>query len=122
MLPSLRQRSHLLLNRTAFRACRSYADKASPAKSNENHNTAATDVVASSSIGSTDEALAESIDKSEAITNMQAPNRKGIWSRSQQPRHLAMSGPRFEQTKMEDQVRLELSLDSECRNWLTNGF
>lgn len=37
---------------------------------------------------------------------MQAPNRKGIWSRSQQPRERAMSGPRFEQTLMEYQVGL----------------
>ena len=36
---------------------------------------------------------------------MQAPNREGVWSRSQQPRELAMSGPRFEQTIMEYQVR-----------------
>ncbi|RYP81930.1 hypothetical protein DL769_001774 [Monosporascus sp. CRB-8-3] len=28
----------------------------------------------------------------------QAPNRNGIWSRSQKPRAVAMSGPRFEQT------------------------
>ena len=35
---------------------------------------------------------------------MQAPNRKGIWSRSQQPRAKAMVGPRFEQTIMADQV------------------
>ncbi|KAH8783321.1 hypothetical protein F5883DRAFT_538449 [Diaporthe sp. PMI_573] len=28
----------------------------------------------------------------------QAPNRKGIWSRSQRPRNEAMTGPRFEQT------------------------
>lgn len=35
---------------------------------------------------------------------MQAPNRKGVWSRSQQPRERAMSGPRFEQTLMEFQV------------------
>lgn len=28
----------------------------------------------------------------------QAPNRKGTWTRSQQPRAKAMSGPRFEQT------------------------
>jgi NADH dehydrogenase (ubiquinone) Fe-S protein 6 len=36
---------------------------------------------------------------------MQAPNRQGIWSRSQAPREKAMVGPRFEQTIMEDQVR-----------------
>ncbi|KAI1646143.1 uncharacterized protein F4817DRAFT_341365 [Daldinia loculata] len=29
---------------------------------------------------------------------MQAPNRAGIWSRSQKPRAAAMTGPRFEQT------------------------
>lgn len=35
---------------------------------------------------------------------MQAPNRAEPWSRSQQPRERAMSGPRFEQTIMEYQV------------------
>jgi len=35
---------------------------------------------------------------------LQAPNRKEVWSRSQQPREVAMSGPRFEQTIMELQV------------------
>lgn len=35
---------------------------------------------------------------------MQAPNRKGVWSRSQNPRPVAMSGPRFERTIMEYQV------------------
>lgn len=39
------------------------------------------------------------------LREMQAPNRKGIWSRSQQSRELAMTGPRFEQTILEDQVR-----------------
>ena len=38
---------------------------------------------------------------------MQAPNRKEVWSRSQQPRERAMSGPRFEQTIMEYQVGFE---------------
>lgn len=37
---------------------------------------------------------------------MQAPNRAAVWSRSQQPRERAMSGPRFEQTIMEYQVRV----------------
>lgn len=43
----------------------------------------------------------------------QAPNRTGIWSRSQKPRSQAMTGPRFEQTDYELQVRLreELPLD-----------
>lgn len=35
---------------------------------------------------------------------MQAPNRAAIWSRSQRPRTTAMTGPRFEQTVMENQV------------------
>ncbi len=34
----------------------------------------------------------------------QAPNRTGIWSRSQKPRAAAMSGPRFEQTDFDLQV------------------
>lgn len=36
----------------------------------------------------------------------QAPNRKEIWSRSQKPRATAMTGPRFEQTDFDLQVRL----------------
>jgi hypothetical protein len=37
---------------------------------------------------------------------MQAPNREGVWSRSQQAREKAMVGPRFEQMIMYDQVRI----------------
>ncbi|KAI4844825.1 lactobacillus shifted protein [Aureobasidium sp. EXF-8846] len=36
---------------------------------------------------------------------MQAPNREGVWSRSQQAREKAMVGPRFEQMIMYDQPR-----------------
>ncbi|KAL1844374.1 hypothetical protein VTJ49DRAFT_53 [Mycothermus thermophilus] len=39
-----------------------------------------------------------------AVVN-QAPNRVGIWSRSQRPRAEAMTGPRFEQTDFELQPR-----------------
>lgn len=35
----------------------------------------------------------------------QAPNRADVWSRSQRPRSVAMTGPRFEQTDFELQVR-----------------
>ncbi|KAJ4304213.1 hypothetical protein N0V88_001826 [Collariella sp. IMI 366227] len=35
----------------------------------------------------------------------QAPNRTEVWSRSQQPRAVAMTGPRFEQTDFELQPR-----------------
>lgn len=34
----------------------------------------------------------------------QAPNRLGIWSRTQKPRSQAMTGPRFEQTDFDLQV------------------
>ena len=49
--------------------------------------------------------LQEMPEDSERQRTMQAPNRKEVWSRSQQPRESAMSGPRFEQTIMEYQVR-----------------
>lgn len=39
-----------------------------------------------------------------AAPTVQAPNRAGIWSRSQKPRAEAMVGPRFEQTDFELQV------------------
>ena len=52
-----------------------------------------------------DEALQESIEEGENMRVMQAPNRADIWSRSQNSRAKAMSGPRFEQTIMEVQVR-----------------
>ena len=49
--------------------------------------------------------LQEMPEDSERQRVMQAPNRRDPWSRSQQPREIAMSGPRFEQTIMEYQVR-----------------
>ena len=51
-----------------------------------------------------DRPLQETPEDSERQRVMQAPNRKEVWSRSQQPRERAMSGPRFEQTIMEYQV------------------
>jgi len=53
-----------------------------------------------------DEALQENAEDAEKLRVMQAPNRPGVWSRSQNPRAKAMSGPRFEQTIMEYQVCL----------------
>ena len=53
----------------------------------------------------TDRPLQEYPEDSEKMRVMQAPNRSEPWSRSQQPRERAMSGPRFEQTIMEYQVR-----------------
>jgi NADH dehydrogenase (ubiquinone) Fe-S protein 6 len=65
----------------------------------------ATNATPTSSEGSMDRVLQESVEAGEQMRTMQAPNRKGIWSRSQAPREKAMVGPRFEQTIMEDQVR-----------------
>jgi len=63
-----------------------------------------TNALATSSEGAGDFILQESPEKAEERRVMQAPNREGIWSRSQKPRAEAMVGPRFEQTVMEDQV------------------
>lgn len=74
-----------------------------------------------------DRPLQEMPEDSERQRVMQAPNRKEVWSRSQQPRERAMSGPRFEQTIMEYQVGFyrsvqETPLRSRMtgpRSWLT---
>ncbi|KAK5189178.1 hypothetical protein LTR16_008038, partial [Cryomyces antarcticus] len=66
-------------------------------------NVSATNALPTSSEGSFDKVLQESVQVAEERRTMQAPNRKGIWSRSQRPRSQAMTGPRFEQTIMEDQ-------------------
>ncbi|KAK5146173.1 hypothetical protein LTR04_001106 [Oleoguttula sp. CCFEE 6159] len=67
-------------------------------------NVSATNALPTSSEGSFDKVLQESVQVAEERRTMQAPNRKGIWSRSQRPRSQAMTGPRFEQTIMEDQA------------------
>ncbi|KAI0168298.1 zinc-finger domain-containing protein [Pestalotiopsis sp. NC0098] len=41
----------------------------------------------------------------------QAPNRAGIWSRSQKPRAQAMSGPRFEQTDFDLQPQSQAAIE-----------
>lgn len=51
-------------------------------------------------------ALTESVEEGERARKLQAPNREKTWSRSQQAREVAMTGPRFEQTNMELQVEL----------------
>lgn len=45
------------------------------------------------------------VEESQPLEINQAPNRLGIWSRSQRPRSTAMTGPRFEQTDFDVQVR-----------------
>ncbi|KAL9614461.1 MAG: hypothetical protein Q9167_001064 [Letrouitia subvulpina] len=54
--------------------------------------------------GLQDAPLQEYPEDNEKLRQMQAPNRRAPWSRSQQPRERAMSGPRFEQTIMELQA------------------
>ena len=56
-----------------------------------------------------DQALQESTEDGEKFRVVQAPNRQSVWSRSQNPRAKAMSGPRFEQTIMELQVRVTIN-------------
>lgn len=50
-------------------------------------------------------ALQESVEEGENKRVMQAPNRTNVWSWSQNSRAKAMTGPRFEQTIMDAQVR-----------------
>ena len=64
-----------------------------------------------------DRPLQEMPEDSERQRVMQAPNRKEPWSRSQQPRERAMSGPRFEQTIMEYQVCLPGLLEEGATLW-----
>jgi len=73
-------------------------------------NVSATNSVPISPMGlrASDKPLQESPEDAEKQRVMQAPNRQKPWSRSQQPRERAMSGPRFEQTIMEYQVRILL--------------
>ncbi|EKG18940.1 Zinc finger CHCC-type protein [Macrophomina phaseolina MS6] len=68
-------------------------------------NVSETNAVPTSSEGSFDQVLQESVEAAEAMRTAQAPNRQGTWSRSQNPRERAMAGPRFEQTIMADQPR-----------------
>lgn len=81
------------------------ANNPNPGNSETKFSVSSTNAVPVSSTGSHDAALQEDPEKGEERRVMQAPNRSGIWSRSQQPRAKAMVGPRFEQTIMEDQVR-----------------
>lgn len=109
----LGSRSALRVSAPLFRA--SYASTATtsnqvpandPVSRDVKPNVSATNETPTSSEGSFDKVLQESVAKAEQLRTEQAPNYKGIWSRSQNPREVAMSGPRFEQSIMEDQVSL----------------
>ena len=71
--------------------------------------------------GAHDGVLQESAMDGERQRQLQAPNRSKIWSRSQQPRDRAMTGPRFEQTIMEHQVSWMNLSDSSLAVSLSRG-
>ena len=110
MLSTARSRAALLSRRVALSGRRAYAFSAND---NKEINTAGTpkevpnvsktnELPIENPFG--DHALQESVEKGESLRVKQAPNRAEVWSRSQNPRAKAMSGPRFEQTLMEFQV------------------
>ena len=108
---TLRLRSALRLPTPSFRAAYSSNAKAEvpandPVARKEVPTVSETNAMPTSSEGSFDKVLQESPAQAEKLRKQQAPNREGIWSRSQQPREVAMSGPRFEQSIIEDQMRL----------------
>ena len=112
MLSTARSRAvWQLLRRAQVSAKRSYAFSANdqqvtndPNKPKEVPNVSKTNEMPIESLQK-DEALQESVEEGETKRVMQAPNRAAVWSRSQNPRAKAMTGPRFEQTVMEFQVR-----------------
>jgi NADH dehydrogenase (ubiquinone) Fe-S protein 6 len=110
-LRALRSRSAAATTSRAFTRYKSTATTSNqvpandPVKRDAKPNVSETNAVPTSSEGSFDKVLQESVEEGEKMRVTQAPNYKGIWSRSQNPREVAMSGPRFEQSIMEDQVR-----------------
>ena len=76
----------------------------SPPKPVQNVSNSNTVPISPQGLRDSDRPLQELPEDGEQQRVMQAPNREGPWSRSQQPRERAMSGPRFEQTIMEYQV------------------
>ncbi|KAJ4308506.1 hypothetical protein N0V94_009328 [Neodidymelliopsis sp. IMI 364377] len=113
---TLRARSALRLATPTFRATYSSQKKAEvpandPVTRKEVPTISETNATPTSSEGSFDKVLQESVEQGEKLRKQQAPNRQGIWSRSQQPREIAMSGPRFEQSIIEDQPRPYAAID-----------
>lgn len=110
---TLRARVPFLLSQPLLRAYSTSVNQVpanDPSPKPPKPNVSATNAAPTSSEGSFDQTLQESVEKGEELRVMQAPNRqapnkKRIWSRNQQPREVAMTGPRFEQTIMEDQPR-----------------
>jgi hypothetical protein len=116
MLPTIRSRAaRQILRGVYYSARRSYAFSANdnqeintskPPK--EVQNVSETNEMPMDAVH-TSAALQESVEHAEKMRVTQAPNRDQVWSRSQNPRAKAMSGPRFEQTIMELQVAKQLN-------------
>ena len=86
-----------------------YSDKVAtndPSPPEAVKNISDSNAVPTSAMGLRDAPLQEMPEEGEKQRQMQAPNRAEVWSRSQESRERAMSGPRFEQTMMQFQVCL----------------
>ncbi|KAG8665857.1 hypothetical protein FPOAC2_10941 [Fusarium poae] len=59
----------------------------------------------------TNEASPAPTDENKSVAISQAPNRVGVWSRSQRPRSQAMNGPRFEQTDFDFQPQPKAAIE-----------
>jgi NADH dehydrogenase (ubiquinone) Fe-S protein 6 len=107
-MPALAARLARIASRPATTASqgtgenREQANTPTPPK--EPPNVSKTNEVGVTALGAQDGVLQESAQEGERQRQLQAPNRATIWSRSQQPRDRAMTGPRFEQTIIEYQV------------------
>ncbi|TVY75604.1 Lactobacillus shifted protein [Lachnellula suecica] len=118
MLPAIRSRAVWQFSRSVqVSARRSYAFSANDNKElnvsdkpKEVPNVSKTNELATETPHA-GEALQESVEDAEHRRIMQAPNRATVWSRNQNPRGKAMSGPRFEQTIMELQPRPEAAIE-----------
>ena len=73
-------------------------------------NVSASDATTTEDASAANVPLQESPDAGERARHLQAPNRPTTWASSQQPKELAMTGPRFEQTIIELQVSFLLLL------------
>ncbi|CAF9922986.1 MAG: hypothetical protein HETSPECPRED_005209 [Heterodermia speciosa] len=89
-----------------------YSDKVAtndPSPPEAVQNVSDSNAVPTSAMGLRDAPLQELPEESEKQRQMQAPNRAEVWSRSQESRERAMSGPRFEQTMMQFQIAWDLT-------------
>lgn len=92
---------------TVPRLSENYMQANDPTPRTPKPNVSETNATPVDSMGSWDAALQEAPDVGERVRTLQAPNRAGTWAASQKSREEAMSGPRFEQTIMELQVRYQ---------------